>query len=167
MEYFAAAPHRADYTKQVGVLLGAEPLDIVEAFQQARPKGVKTRVPAGTGQVLIEFTMPKSADPAKLFAAPVGYRDASGYNFFTDDMFFYDDPHKLWNWSAQTWRAIDAHQVIAGMNQRQVSLSLGAIAKQSSGQYGDGEMVYANAGHPVAVSFTKGKVTASHPAQSF
>jgi hypothetical protein len=73
----------------------------------------------------------------------------------------------LWNWSAQTWRAIDAHQVIAGMNQRQVSLSLGAIAKQSSGQYGDGEMVYANAGHPVAVSFTKGKVTASHPAQSF
>ena len=167
MEYFAAAPHRADYTKQVGVLLGAEPLDIVEAFQQARPKGVKTRVPAGTGQVLIEFTMPKSADPAKLFAAPVGYRDASGYNFFTDDMFFYDDPHKLWNWSAQTWRAIDAHQVIAGMNQRQVSLSLGAIAKQSSGQYGDGEMVYANAGHPVAVSFAKGKVTASHPAQSF
>ena len=167
MEYFAAAAHRADYTKPAGVLLGAEPLNIVEAFQQARPKGVTTRVPAGTGQVLLEFTMPKSADPAKLYAVPVGYRDASGYNFFTDDMFFYDDPHKLWNWSPAIWQAIDSHRVIAGMNQRQVSLSLGAIAKQSSGQYGDGEMVYANAGHPVAVTFAKGKVTASHPAESF
>jgi hypothetical protein len=167
MEYFASAAHRVDYTKPAGVLPGAEPLKIVEAFQQARPKNITTRVPAGTGQVLLEFTMPKSADPAKLYAAPVGYRNAGGYNFFTDDMFFYDDPHKLWDWSPQIWQAIDSHQVIAGMNQRQVSLALGAIARQSSGEYGDGEMVYANAGHPVAVTFAKGKVTASHPAQSF
>ncbi|HXE08075.1 MAG TPA: hypothetical protein VN612_09270 [Acidobacteriaceae bacterium] len=167
MEYFAAERHRADYAKPAGVLPGGQPLKIVDAFQQAEPKGVSTRVPAGTGQVLLAFTMPKSADAAKLYAAPVGYRDASGYNFFTDDIFFYDDPHKLWDWSPQIWQAIDTHQVIAGMNQRQVSLSLGAIAKQSSGQYGDGEMVYANAGHPVAVTFAKGKVTASRSAAGY
>src|SRR5665213_1888012 len=153
MEYFPATAHHADYTKPVGALPGAEPLKIVEAFQQARPKGIATRVPAGNGQVLLEFTMPKSADTQKLYAAPVGYKDASGYTFFTDDIFFYEDPHKLYDWPAQTWQAIDAHQVIHGMNQRQVSLALGAVARQASGEYGNGEMVYANAGHPIAVTF--------------
>lgn len=167
MEYFAASGHRADYSRQAGVLPGAAPLKVVEAFQQARPKDVATRVPAGNAQVLLAFTMPSSTDPAKLYAAPVGYRDASGYTFFTDDMFFYDDPHKLYEWPQRIWQAIDSHQVVTGMNQRQVSLALGAIARQSSGEYGDGEMVYADAGHPMAVTFAKGKVTAVHPADSF
>jgi hypothetical protein len=166
MEYFTASTNHADYTKPVGALPGAEPLKIVEAFQQARPKGIATRVPAGNTQVLLEFTMPKSGDTQKLYAAPVGYKDASGYTFFTDDIFFYDDPHTLYDWSQQTWQAIDTHQVINGMNQRQVSLALGAVAKQASGEYGNGEMVYANAGHPVAVTFTKGKVTAFHRTDS-
>lgn len=166
MEYFHANAHHADYTKPVGSLPGAEPLKIVEAFQQTRPNGIATRVPAGNVQVLLAFTMPKSADAQKLYAAPAGYKDASGYTFFTDDIFFYDDPHKLYDWSPQIWQAVDAHQVINGMNQRQVSLSLGAVARQASGEYGNGEMVYVNAGHPIAVIFSKGKVTVFHPADS-
>jgi hypothetical protein len=167
MDYFPASPRHADYSKRVGALPGAEPLKIVEAFQQALPKGIATRVPGGNTQVLLDFTMPKSSDPAKLYAAPVGYRDASGYTFFTDDIFFYEDPHKLYDWPPQIWQAIDSHQAITGMNQRQVSLALGAVARQDSGSYTDGVMIYANAGHPTAVTFSHGKVSALRAVDSF
>ncbi len=167
MDYFAAAANHADYSKSAGTLPGAEPLKIVEAFQQTRPKNLATRVPPGTTQVLLAFTMPRSQDPTKLFAAPVGYRDASGYTFFTDDIFFYDDPHKLYDWPAPIWQAIDSHQVATGMNQRQVSLALGAVARQDGGSYTDGVMVYANAGHPIAVTFANGRVAAFHPTDNF
>jgi len=167
MEYFPATPHHADYSKAAGALPGAAELKIVEAFQQVRPGNTFTRVPAGNTQVLLTFTMPKSSDPAKLYAAPVGYKDASGYTFFTDDIFFYEDPHKLYNWSPQTWQAIESHQVVTGMKQRQVSLSLGAVAKSEGGTYTDGQMVYANTGHPIEVTFAGGKVTAFHPVGSF
>lgn len=167
MDYFNASPGRADYSKRIGVLPGAAEMKIVAAFAQAHPKNVPTRVPAGTQQVLLAFTMPESPDPAKLYAAPVGYKDASGYTFFTDDIFFYDDPHKLYSWKPEIWQAIGAHQPIKGMNQRQVSLALGAIARQANGSYTDGDFVYANSGHPVDVTFAGGKVSAFHPADSF
>lgn len=164
MEYFAATGHHADYAKLAGLLRGAEPLKIVDSFQQKRPGSAATRVPPGDSQVLLAFTMPKSSDPAKLYAAPVGYRDGTGFTFFTDDIFFYDDPHQLYSdWSPEIWSAIDSHQAIPGMNQRQVSLALGAVARMKSGSYGDGEMVYANDGHPTAVTFVRNRVTAVRP----
>ena len=167
MDYFAAGAHRADYSKPAGVLPGAAPLKIMDVFQQARPKDVATRVPPGSAQALLAFTMPNSEDPAKLYAAPVGYRDASGYTFFVDDIFFYDDPHKLYDWSPQFWQAIDSHEVVRGMNQRQVNLSLGGVARLDSGTYTDGEIIYANAGHPLGVTFARGRVTAFQHVERF
>ena len=167
MDYFSASPNHADYSQRIGALPGAAEMKIVGAFQQVRPKNVATRVPAGNTQVLLTFTMPKTADPARLYAAPVGYKDATGYTFFTDDIFFYEDPRKLYDWKPEIWQAIDAHQVLKGMSQRQVSLALGAVARQMSGTYTDGEFVYDNSGHPVDVTYAAGKVTGFHPAESF
>jgi hypothetical protein len=167
MDYFAASAGHADYSKRVGALPGAAEMKVVEAFAQTRPKNVPTRVPAGNAQVLLAFTMPTSADPSRLYAAPVGYKDATGYTFFTDDIFFYDDPHKLYAWPQPIWQAIDAHHPVTGMNQRQVSLALGGVARQVAGSYTDGEFVYANSGHPIDVTFAAGKVSAFHAADSF
>ncbi len=75
MDYFPYAGHHADYSKEAGTLLGAEPLAIKDAFEQVKPKSVVTRVPAGDKQVLLVFTMPKSADPMKEYALPIGYKD--------------------------------------------------------------------------------------------
>lgn len=167
MDYFPATAHHADYSNRSGALPGAEPLKIVEAFQQSRPKNIATRMPAGNEQVLLAFTMPHSTDPTKLYAAPVGYKDATGYTFFTDDIFFYEDPHKLYDWPQQIWQSIDSHQAVPGMNQRQVSLALGAVARLDSGTSTDGEMIYANAGHPIEVTFSKGRVSALRAVNSF
>jgi hypothetical protein len=169
IEYFAADGTHANYAEAAGTLPGAEPLAVQGAFQQVRPKGAVTRVPAGSSQVLLEFTLPKSADAKKEYAVPVGYRDATGYTLMTDDIFFYQDPHKLYDyWGPKIWQAIDAHKAIAGMNERQAGLALGQVAKSDdAGAYGNRVVTYANSGHPMAITFVNNKATAVRPAEQF
>lgn len=164
MDYYAYAAHHADFAKPVGTLLGAEPLVIKDNFEQAKPKSVDDRIAAGDKQVLLAFTMPKSADPAKEFAVPVGYKDGKDYTFYTDDIFFYENPHVLYQyWGPQIWQAVDSHQVLLGMNERQVQLSLGQVFKSDSDKYGDRTSTFDNVGHPIDVTFVKNKVTAFRP----
>ncbi len=169
MDYYPCTAHHADYTKSVGTLLGAEPLIIKEAFEQVAPQSATFRIPGGTKQVLLAFTLPKSADPTKEYAVPVGYRQGpTDYTFYTDDLFYYDDPHVLYKfWGPQVWQAIDSHQVILGMSEREVGLSLGQVSKSESNEYGNRLVVYANVDHPMAVTFVKNKVTAFRPDQGY
>jgi hypothetical protein len=112
--------------------------------------------------------MPKSADPARLFAVPVGFKEAGDYTFANDEIFFYDDPHQLFNyWGPKVWQAIDTHQVILGMNERQVQLSLGQVSRSLSEEYGNRLVVFSNLGKPMAVTFVSNHVTAFRPDQGF
>jgi hypothetical protein len=167
MDYYPYAGHRADYAKSAGTLLGAEPLLIRDAFEQVAPKAATFRIPGGDRQVLLAFTMPRSADATKEYAAPVGYQEGKDFTFYTDEILFYDDPHQLYQWGPQVWQAVDAHQVILGMNERQVELALGQVSKSLSNDYGNRLVVYSNLGKPVAVTFVKNKVTAFRPDQGF
>ena len=99
---------------------------------------------------------------------PVGYQQDGQYTFYTDEIFFYDDPHELYkHWGPEIWKAVDSHQVILGMNERQVELSLGQVSKSVSQDYGNRMVVFANMGHPMAVTFVNNKVTAFRPDQGF
>ena len=168
MDYYPYAAHHADYSKTIGTLLGAEPLVIKDAFEQVAPKAAPLRISRGDKQVLLAFTMPKSSDPAKEYAVPVGYKDGGDYTFYTDDIFFYVDPHDLYkHWGPQVWQAVDSHQVIMGMNERQVQLSLGQVFKSVSEKYGDRVSIFSNLGKPMAVTFVKNRVTAFRPDQGF
>ena len=95
---------------------------------------------------------------------PWGIGRRADYTFYTDEIFFYDDPHELYkHWGPEIWKAVDAHQVILGMNERQVELSLGQVSKSTSKDYGNRMVVFANMGKPMAVTFVKNKVTAFRP----
>jgi hypothetical protein len=168
LDYYPYAAHRADYAHSAGTLLGAEPLAIKDAFEQVAPKSATFRIRGGDKQVLLAFTMPKSADPAKLFAVPVGYKQGGDYTFVSDQIFFYDDPHQLFqHWGTKVWQAIDAHQVILGMNERQVALSLGQVSKSGSQDFGNRMVVYDNLGKPMAVTFENNQVASFHPDRGF
>jgi hypothetical protein len=168
MDYYPYAGHRAEYAKSVGTLLGAEPMVIKDAFEQVAPKSATFRIKGGDKQVLLVFTMPKSADPAKEYAVPVGYVEGKEFTFYTDELFFYDDPHVLYShWGPQIWEAVDAHKVILGMNERQVQMALGQVSKSVSTEYGNRMVVYANLGKPMAVTFVKNKATAIRDDQGF
>jgi hypothetical protein len=168
IDYYPYTAHHADYAKSVGTLLGAEPLAIKDIFEQVAPKSATARIPGGDKHVLVAFTMPTSADPAKEFAAPIGYKQAGDYTFYTDEVFFYVDPHELYkHWGPAIWQAVDSHQVILGMNERQVELSLGQVSQSVSKEYGNRLVVYANLGKPMAVTFVNNRVTAFRPDQGY
>jgi hypothetical protein len=168
MDYYPYAAHHADYAKSVGTLLGAEPLAVKDAFEQVAPKSATVRIPGGDRQVLLVFTMPKSADAKTEYAVPVGYQQGADFEFYTDEIFFYDDPHELYkHWGPKIWQAVDSHQVILGMNERQVELALGQVSKSTSTDYGNRMVVFSNLGKPMAVTFVKNQVTAFRADQGF
>jgi hypothetical protein len=165
MEFYPYAGHAAQYGKSAGTLLGAEPIVIKDAVEQVAPKAATFRIPGGDKQVLLVFTKPGET---KEYAVPVGYRQGTDYTFYTDEILFYDDPHELYkHWGPEIWKAVDAHQVILGMNERQVELALGQVSQSTSKAYGDRMVVFANMGKPMAVTFVKNKVTAFRPDQGF
>jgi hypothetical protein len=165
LEYYPFVGHAAQYSKSAGTLLGAEPIVANDAVEQVAPKTATFRIPGGDRQVLLVFTKP---DDTKEFAVPVGYRQAGQYTFYTDEIFFYDDPHVLYkHWGPEIWKAVDAHEVILGMNERQVELSLGQVSKSTSNDYGNRMVVFANLGKPMAVTFVKNKVTAFRADQGY
>jgi hypothetical protein len=168
LDYYPCSRKHADYAKSVGTLLGAEPLLVQDAFEQVAPKSATFRIQGGDRQVLLAFTMPRSSDPKKLYAVPVGYREGSDYTFSSDDVFFYDDPHELYqHWGDKIWQAVDAHKVILGMSERQVGLSLGQVSKSMSSDYGNRMVVFDNLGHVMAVTFVKDQVTSFRADQGY
>jgi hypothetical protein len=168
LEYYPFAGHRVEYAKTASTLEGADPMVVKDVVEQVAPKSATFRIPGGDRQVLIVFTLPKGADPTKEYAVPVGYRQAGDYTFYNDEIFFYDDPHELYkHWGPEIWKAVNDHQVILGMNERQVELSLGQVSKSTSKDYGNRMVVFANLGKPMAVTFVKNKVTAFRPDQGY
>jgi hypothetical protein len=168
LEYYPYVGHSAQYGKSAGTLLGAEQIVVKDAVEQVAPKAATFRIPGGDRQVLLVFTLPGSSDAEKEYAVPVGYKQDGQYTFYTDEIFFYDDPHELYkHWGPEIWKAVDAHQVILGMNERQVELSLGQVSKSTSNDYGNRMVVFANLGKPMAVTFVKNKVTAFRTDQGY
>jgi hypothetical protein len=164
MSYYPDKAKHADYAEPVGELAGAEPLLIHEVFEQKAPASAAVRIPAGQKQVLLGFTMPKSGDPKAMYALPVGDFDEGAYTFFSDDIFFYDDPHQLYNhWPASVWEHIDKHEAAPGMTEDQVAMALGQVATPSGDSVGNRSIQYDNAGHPVSVEFENGKATKVTP----
>src|ERR1700755_1380493 len=96
MDFYPYVGHAAQYGKSAGTLLGAEPLVVKDAMEQVAPQSAPFRIPGGAQQVLLVFPKPGSTDAAKEYAVPVGYRQGKDYTFYTDEIFFYDDPHELY-----------------------------------------------------------------------
>lgn len=169
MEFYPVVGHRAVYTKPAGTLLGAQAMDVKDAIEQGgAPKGATFRIPGGDKQVLLVFTMPGAANVGKEFAVPVGYKQGAEYTFYTDELFFYDDPHELYkHWGPKVWAAVDAHRAELGMSEAEVQMALGQVSKSVSEEYGNRMVVYPNLGHPKAVTFVKDKATAVRDDQGY
>ena len=160
MDFYPYVGHKVEYGKSAGLILGADRLDIKDAIEAVAPKSATFRIPGGDRQVLFVFTKPASTTE---YAVPIGYREKGQYTFFVDEIFFYEDPHTLYKrWPAETWKAIDEHRAILGMNERQAMLSLGQVSSSGSTDYGNRTVVYDHQGHPVTMTFEKDKATAIH-----
>src|SRR3954468_3841253 len=128
-------------------------------------KLVITDVRESEDQVMavFHFENPKGegAKPGN-FAVPIG-KHGLNYVFAQDDIFFYEDPHELYkHWGKTAWDAIDKHQVVKGMNERQVAMAIGIGRLVTGGgtDVGNRTLEVEQAGHyKLDVTFEQNKVT--------
>jgi hypothetical protein len=166
MDYYKDTGNHVDYAHPVGTLAGAEPLEIKAVFEQVPPATGRavSRISQGSRHVLLAFLMPKSAEPKTLYAVPVGHFIDGQYEFLTDEIFFYDDPHVLYkHWGTEVWAHVDQHQCVVGMTENQCMLALGQVITPHGDKVGDRSVTYNNGGKPMDADFADDKATKVTP----
>ena len=106
-----------------------------------------------------------SGSPSPPFpAVPIGAEKGSEIRIYSDDAFFIEDPHELYkHWTADMWKAVDAHEVKQGMSELQASFAIGMGVPDGSGDYGSRTLRYPNGGKPLAITFRSDKAIEIKP----
>jgi hypothetical protein len=146
------AAHHTDFSHEAGKLLPLQKLEIKDVVSAVSPK-------TGGLQVLAVF---KQA--GRSYATPIANESYGDLKFYSDDMFFIEDPHQLYkHWPADIWQAIDQHQVKPGMNELQADFAIGIGLLDSSSGSTDKTLNYPNGGNPITISFRDGKAAEIRP----
>ncbi len=149
--------HSVNFSKQAGLLPPLAKLQVQDVVLQRQPVALKPgQVAVVQKQIMAVFE--KTGEPG-LFATSIGSNTGDDYSFPTiNEIFFFDDPHELYkHWPADTWSAIDQHQVKNGMSELQASFAVGGAGASDSDKYGERTIEFSNAGNPVTVTFEKNK----------
>ena len=159
MPYFPYAGGKVDFKKRVGVIPPLQKLDLKKAIKVAVPADVDDGISHGTRQAMYVFTLP--GDAKQEYATPVGAMDAGGEQYYSDLLFFYDDPHTIYaNWPKDAWTAVDAHQAKPGMNELQTRLALGQKIQTDNPQTeGNRTVTYDADGKKWTVTFVNDRAT--------
>jgi len=158
MPYFPYQAGHIVFNKRMGVIPSAQQLDIKKVIKAAPPAQVDDGISHGTRQALAIFSLPHSSN---LYATVIGAFDGDQEQYFCDVLFYYDDPHKIYdNWPPNVWAAIDAHQVMAGMSELQTQMSIGHNQQVDSTSEGNRTITYDQAGKKWAITFINNHATA-------
>jgi len=159
MPYFPYAAGRVKFTKPVGLIPSDQRLDVKKIIKTVAPAAVQDNIAHGTRQAMAVFALPGGKD---LFATPIGYLGAgTEEHYFTDLLFYYDDPHTIYsNWPKDEWAAIDAHQIKPGMSELQTRMAIGMKMHVDGETEGDRTVDYDVNGKHYAVTFVKNHATA-------
>ena len=123
MPYFPYSGGKVDFKKRVGVIAPLQKLEVKKAIKESVPADIDDGISHGSKQAMYVFTMPNDT---KEYATPVGALEGDQEQYFSDMLYFYDDPHTIYtNWPKDTWAAVDAHQPKQGMNELQTRLAVG------------------------------------------
>jgi hypothetical protein len=143
--FYPYAGH-ADFKHPAGLL---SPLEKLEISQVVKDRGPSAGDPP---QLMAVF---RKQD--KTYAVPIGQVRNGDYRIFADDMFLLDDPRRLYDWPADTWQAIDAHQAKPGMDEIQAAFALGIGIPQKSDDPAMKTVVYPNRGNQVVITYRNGR----------
>jgi hypothetical protein len=144
---YNAAAHKTDFAHEAGTLGPLQKLQIKDIVSGESPKA------PGTKQVMAVFD-----SDGKTYAVPIGAEKGGDFKFYSDEIFFVEDPRELYkHWPADVWQAIDAHQAQRGMSELQANFAIGLGLAEGSGDYGSRTLHYANGGRPVTITFENDK----------
>jgi hypothetical protein len=155
MPYFPYEAGRIVFAKPAGVIPSAQRLDIKKVIKAAAPATVDDGISHGSRQVFAVFALPSSTS---LYAVVIGVIDGSQEAYFSDILFFYDDPHTIYDsWPKTVWAAIDAHQVLPGMSELQTRMSIGQKIQSEGSSEGNRTVTYDQAGKQWTITFVDNK----------
>jgi hypothetical protein len=158
MPYFPYEKEKVEFGKRVGLLLPAQALDVKKIVKSAVPASVDDALEHGTRQVFAVFEVPGSSGQ---FATPIGALQGSQEAYFTDLLFFYDDPHTIYDhWPKDVWTAVDAHQVKPGMSELETRMSIGMKMHPDGEKEGDRTVTYDQDGKHWTITYQKNRATA-------
>lgn len=153
---YDATHRRVDFSRDAGKLLPIEELNITDVISAISPEAPREK------QVMAIFEK-----QGKSYAFSFGAEKDGNYQIYADDMLFIQDPHELYkHWSADTWQAIDQHQLKNGMNQLQADFAVGLGYPEDSGDSSIRIVNYPNGGKPLTVTFKNKKITEIKPGSS-
>ncbi|HTW32340.1 MAG TPA: hypothetical protein VMD76_11725 [Candidatus Sulfotelmatobacter sp.] len=157
MPYFPYQSGHIVFLKRAGLIPSAQQLDVKKVIKAVPPDEVDDGISHGTRQVFAVFSLPRSPN---LYATVIGAIDGGQEEYFSDVLFYYDDPHSIYdNWPKNVWAAIDAHQVIPGMNELQTRMSIGQDQHVESAGEGTRTITYNQAGKKWTITFVDNKAT--------
>jgi hypothetical protein len=141
--------HHTDFSQEAGKFLPIEKIQVKKVVLDVAPD-------ADERQVMAVFSK-----DGKNYAFPIGRMSNDTYHFIVNDLVFIEDPHELYkHWPPDVWKAIDAHQVLPGMNELQATMAVGiglSPGPGASGNYGSRTLNYPNGGQSLSVRYEDGK----------
>jgi hypothetical protein len=160
LPYYPYAGGQVEFAKSPGVLPAAEKLSISKLIKAVTPARENNRIPHGSRQYFIVFTMPDEADAKGQFAAPVGYIDGPDEKLYSDQLFYYDDPKTIFdNWPQPVWDAVKAHTPKVGMTENQTRMAVGILMENPGSGEGNRTVTYVAGPKKWVVTFANGKAT--------
>jgi hypothetical protein len=150
---YDGARKRTDFAHEAGLLLPIERMEIKDVEAEKGPGAGARR------QVMAVFQK-----EGKSFAVPIGFENEGQYKFYSDEMFFVEDPHALYkHWPAEVWQAVDRHEVKPGMNELQADFAIGMGVPDAGASSADKTVRYPNGGKPLVVTYRGGSATEIKP----
>jgi hypothetical protein len=158
MPYFPYANGHVLFAKQVGVVPAAQRMDVKKIVKAAVPASLDDNMEHGSQQAFAVFALPGGTD---LYAVPIGTIQGNQEAYYCDLIFYYDDPHKIYDhWSKDVWAAVDAHQVKPGMSEVETRMAIGRNLQTDGGKEGDRTVTYDQNGKHWTVTYVKNQATA-------
>jgi hypothetical protein len=157
MPYYPYADGHVEFAKRVGLIPAAARLDVKKIVKAALPPKEDDSIEHGSRQAFAVFALPGGTD---LFATPIGYMEGEQEAYYTDLLFYYDDPHTIYDhWPKDVWAAIDAHQVQQGMSELETQMSIGQKMHPDGEKEGDRTVVYDQGGKQWTITYAKNRAT--------
>ncbi len=158
LPYYPYSGGQVQFARRMGVIPAAQRMEIKKIVKQAVPAAVDDSMGHGSRQVFAVFALPGGA---ALYATPIGSMQGSEEAYYCDLLFYYDDPHSIYDyWPRNVWAAIDAHQVKPGMSELEAEMALGHKMHPSGPIEGDRTVSYDQAGKHWTVTYAKNQATA-------
>jgi hypothetical protein len=158
MPYFPYKQGQVEFAGRIGLIPAAQPMDVKKIIKAAVPAKVDDSLEHGTRQVFAVFALPGKEGT---FATPIGAMQGQQEAYFADLLFYYDDPHTIYDhWPKDVWAAVDAHQVKPGMSELETRMAIGQKMHPDGDKEGDRTVTYDQDGKKWTVTYLRNRATA-------